>query len=842
MHSPSITLSLADSTWTLTAAHPHDRAPRNPVAAEVPGSVHTDLIRAGAIPDPFLDENELDVAWVADVDWTYACTFEVSAALLAHDRIDIVFDGLDTLATIVVNGTVLAETANMHRTYRFDMRGVVHLGTNDLAITFASATRRADELRALAAPWPSASFGRPYNYIRKMACSWGWDWGPWLTTAGIWRAARVEGWSGGALAGVRPSVEVDRHDRGRVSIAVDTERAGIDRAALAVHAVLVDPTGRLTASAETPVASESGTAHIELTIEHVERWWPHSRGGQPLYGLEITLVGAHDEPLDRRSRRIGFRSIELDTSPDALGSAFTFVVNDRPLFARGVNWIPESPFPSSVTDERVRQRLQQARDANVDLVRVWGGGTYESDGFYESCDELGLMVWQDFCFACAAYPEELLVAEVEAEARDNVTRLMAHPSLVLWNGNNENIWGWFDWGWQRELDGRSWGAGFYLDLFPRVVRELDPGRPYWPGSPYSGSMAVAANTDAHGCTHVWDVWNRLDFDRYRDHAPRFVAEFGWQAPPTWTVLRGSISDEPLAPDSPGMLHHQKADAGNAKLARGLHAHLGEPADFETWWWATQLLQARAVTTGIEHFRSLRGSCMGTVWWQLNDCWPVTSWALVDSGGRRKPAWFALRDAYRPRLLTIQPRGAALVAFAINDSDQRWRAEATVRRITFAGEAVAHESFTVDVDAGSIDSFVLASDVATAADPSAELIVVDAADQRAIWWFLPDKLLALERPLLSVDSEVRRGGDLSVVVSAHNLVRDLTIIADRLGRDAESEQQLITLLPGESATITIRGGAGLAVTDLLGDEACRTAYSAITTVASAVSRHSSGDAR
>ena len=826
MPSPSITLSLADGAWSLTAAQPHQRAPSEAIAAEVPGSVHTDLLRAGAIPDPFLDDNELDVAWVADVDWTYARTFEVSDTMLAHDRIDIVCDGLDTLATIVVNGMVVASTANMHRSYRFDVRHLVHVGGNDLSITFASATRRADELRALEAPWPSASFGRPYNYVRKLACSWGWDWGPTLTTAGIWKDARLECWSDAALAAVRPTIRVDREDRGTVSVVVEVEPGRSNGATAAVSARLLDPTGRQLASAETSMPRDSRTATIELAAEHVERWWPHTHGEQPMYRLEITLVGAGGEPLDQWSRRIGFRSVELDTTPDSLGSAFTFVVNDLPVFVRGVNWIPESPFPSEVDEGQLRQRLHQARDANVDLVRVWGGGLYESDVFYDICDELGLMVWQDFCFACAAYPEEMLADEVEAEARHNVARLMPHPSLVLWNGNNENIWGWFDWGWQDRLDGRPWGAGFYFELLPRVVAELDPGRPYWPGSPYSGSMTVAANADAHGCTHVWDVWNQLDFDRYRDHAPRFVAEFGWQAPPTWHVLRDAVSDEPLQPDSPGMLHHQKAENGNAKLARGLRAHIGAPLEFETWWWATQLLQARAVTTGIEHFRSLRGSCMGTIWWQLNDCWPVTSWALVDSGGRRKPAYFALRDAYRPRLLTIQPRGAALVAFAVNDSDQRWTAEASARRMTFTGDVVADVPFAIDVDAGSIASFVLPAGVAIPADASTELLVVEVGDERALWWFLPDKQLALEPPIVSVESQARAGDDLTIGVRAHNLVRDLTIMADRIAPLADSDRQLITLLPGESAAITIQAGADLSVGDLLGDRVCRTAYSAV----------------
>jgi beta-mannosidase len=824
MRSPSITLPLADLAWRLGAAQPDERAP-NAIAAVVPGCVHTDLMAAGMIPDPFLDTNELDVAWVADVDWTYSAEFVATSQMTQHDRFVLAFDGLDTFSTIEVNGVVIAETANMHRSYRFDIGRAVREGVNELHVTFASAVRRADALRAEHPGWPAASFGRPYNYARKMACSWGWDWGPWLATAGIWRPARIECWSGVRLGEVRPSASVDATGHGTVSVEIVCERATeattiTDVAALVT---LLDPAGSYVASTHAVFDGSSDRTTVRLHAKAVERWWPHTHGAQPLYSLRVTLVDAACATLDTLSARIGFRSFQLDTSADEIGSAFTMVVNELAVFARGVNWIPEDPFPSRITESQVRERLQQAKAANVDVVRVWGGGMYESDTFYDICDELGLMVWQDFCFACAAYPEELLAAEVEAEARENVARLMPHPSLVLWNGNNENIWGWFDWGWQKELGDRAWGAGFYLDLLPRIVAEVDPSRAYWPGSPYSGSMTVAANADAHGCTHVWDVWNQLDFDRYRDHSSRFVSEFGWQAPPTWSTMRTSITDEPLTLDSPGMLHHQKAAHGNAKLRRGLRAHVGEPDGFDQWWWATQLMQARAVTTGIEHFRSLRGWCMGTIWWQLNDCWPATSWSVVDSGGCAKPAWYALRDAYRPRLLTVQPRGDALVLFAVNDSDSRWSAHGSVRRMSFAGEVIAESEVALDVEPGSLGSMELLGAIGRPGDAASELIVVDAGGERTFWWFLPDKSLGLEPPRLSARSAFVVDGDIELTVVAENLVRDLMIMPDRLAAGALCDRQLITLLPGEAATIGVHGAAGLSAVDLITPPALCTAY-------------------
>ncbi|MEP7113719.1 MAG: glycoside hydrolase family 2 protein [Ilumatobacteraceae bacterium] len=783
------------SGWTLSGARVAD-----PIPVAVPSCVHTDLLAAGLIPDPFLDANETLVQWVADSDWTYGTTFTVPDDVRRHGNVDLVFEGLDTLATIVLNGTEIATTSNMHRTYRFDVGALLTDGDNNLRVTFRSATRYCDALRQSEGDWPSASFERPFNFLRKMACSWGWDWGPWLTTAGIWRPVALHGWTTNRLVAVRPTARVDDGEHGMVDVVIDTVGGGT------VSVSLIDPDGAILAESQHEVTG----GRIEVAIDGgtVRRWWPHTYGDQPLYTLEVALV--HDgEVIDRWTRRIGFRTIELDTRPDANGSAFTFVINGSPIFARGVNWIPDDVFPSRITPERYRVRLAQAKAANVDMIRVWGGGIYEDDAFYEACDELGLMVWQDFLFACAAYPEHLLADEVEAEARDNVTRLMPHPSLVLWNGNNENIWGYFDWRWQERLQGHTWGAGFYFDLLPRVCAELDPARPYWPGSPYSGSLDVAPNSDANGCAHLWDVWNQVDFTRYRDHTPRFASEFGWQAPPSWQTLRTSISDAVLAPDSPGMAHHQKATDGDLKLNRGLAAHVGVPDDFDAWWFGTQLMQARAVATGIEHMRSLRGYCMGTIWWQLNDCWPVTSWSVIDGRGMPKPAWFALRDAYRPRLLTVQPRGAALVLFAINDSSEVWSLGGMVRRLRFDGTVLAEAEVSLAVQPLSIASVELSSDIGVPVDPTSEVLVADCAGVRAWWWFAPDHSSALVEPKLTATWE-RDGDVVAGTITTDVLVRDLTIYPDRLVAGAAIDRQLISLLPGEGTVVTI---SGLGPTDL-----------------------------
>lgn len=771
--------------WSLR----HDQAL---LPAQVPGCVHTDLLAAGVIPDPFLGLNETELAWIGRRAWTYRTDLSHDSR---HERTDLVFDGLDTAARITLAGRDLGSTRNMHRTYRFDVTGL----TGPLEVHFTSAYEEAEAVRAVTGARPNV-YPEPSQYIRKMACNFGWDWGPTLVTAGIWRPARLEHWSTARIARVRPLVTVE-DGTGRVEVRLEVERThtGAGRPLL-VRASVAG------VSAET--SCEGDEAVLRLTVDDPRLWWPRGYGEQPLYDLDVTLLDDGGERLDGWRRRIGFRTIGLDRSADEHGTGFTLVVNGVRIFARGVNWIPDDAFPSRVTPERYRARLTQAADANVDLVRVWGGGIYEDDSFYDACDELGLMVWQDFLFACSAYPEEQpLRSEVEAEARDNVVRLMPHPSLVLWNGNNENLWGFRDWGWEPELDGDSWGEGYYLGLLPRVVAELDPTRPYTAGSPWSGSWDHHPNDPAHGTHHSWEVWNRQDYAEYRADVPRFVAEFGWQAPPAMATLRRALPDERPAPDSPGMLHHQKAEDGNGKLNRGVARHFALPEDdFDRWHYLTQLVQARAVAAGIEHWRSHWPVCAGTVVWQLNDCWPVSSWSAVDGDGRPKPLHHELRRVYADRLLTVQPGDGGLTLAAVNQSATGWRTSVELRRMEADG-TVVHQG-VLDIAAGprSVVRLPVPAGLTPAEGSGKEFLVADADGLRALHFPVPDKDFAYPRSRyeVAVETVAGEGGTVDVVVSAHTLVRDLLLQADRLGPRAAADRGPLTLLPGERARIRVSG--------------------------------------
>jgi beta-mannosidase len=768
--------------------------------ARVPGCVHTDLLAADVIPDPFIGLNETEVAWVGRRGWTYLTDLAHDSA---HERTDLVFDGLDTAALITLSGQELGRTRNMHRSYRFDVTG----RTGPLEVYFASAYEEAEAVRSLTGSRPNV-YPEPSQYIRKMACSFGWDWGPTLVTAGIWRPVRLEHWSTARIARVRPLVTVaDGTGRVEVRLEVERTRRGEGRQLTARATV---------AGVQAEVTYEGEAAVLELEVADPRLWWPRGYGRQPLYDLEVTLSD-ESGPLDGWQRRVGFRRIELDRSADEYGTGFTLVVNGVRIFARGVNWIPDDVFPSRITPERYRARLEQAADANVDLVRIWGGGIYEDDAFYDVCDELGLMVWQDFLFACSAYPEEQpLRGEVEAEARDNVVRLMPHPSLVLWNGNNENLWGFRDWGWERELAGDSWGEGYYLGLLPRLVAELDPTRPYTAGSPWSGSWDHHPNDPAHGTFHSWEVWNRQDYAEYRTSVPRFVAEFGWQAPPAIATLRRALPGERPAPDSPGMLHHQKAEDGNGKLNRGVARHFPLPDDdFDRWHYLTQVVQARAVAAGIEHWRSHWPVCAGTVVWQLNDCWPVSSWSAVDGDGRLKPLHHELRRVYADRLLTVQPGDGGLTLAVVNQSPTVWRTSVTLRRLEADGTTVHEGVVDVTAEPRSVVRLPVPPVLAPAERSAKEFLVADADGLRALHFPAPDKDFAYPRPRYDIAVEPVPGESdrVDVVVSAHTLVRDLLLQADRLGPRATADQGLTTLLPGERTRIKVSGCGSVDVEDV-----------------------------
>lgn len=774
------------------------------IPAVVPGSIHTDLMAAGLIDDPFLDDHERLLAWIGYCDWTYALEFEWQSSQSANT--DLVFEGIDTVAAIYLNGELLERVANQHRSYRFPVAERLKLGTNRMEVRFESAIKYADRMSLELGYRPHVNH-HPYNAVRKMAANFGWDWGIDTSTAGLWKPVFLESYDV-RIQAVRPVVSM-LGSSGVVEVNIDLSASSSSP----LEIKLADQTVVISAPVE-------GRNVARIEVENPELWSPNGSGKPNLYSLEVKL-GDGQEIVDRFSCQVGFRTVELKFPKSEDGQGFEFHINGSPLYIRGVNWIPNDAFVHRITKDSLRERLTQAKLANINLIRVWGGGLYESDDFYEVCNELGLMVWQDFLFACAAYSEEGLGAEVEAEARENISRIMKHPALVLWNGNNENLWGHQEWLWQQRLQGKSWGAGFYFDLLPKLVAELDPGRAYTPGSPYSPDPSHLHNDPQFGSVHIWDLWNQKDYPHYRDYRPRFVAEFGWQGPANWATITEAISDSPLTPESPGMIIHQKAMSGNDKLTDGLVNHFELPNTMEDWHWAMQLNQANAIRFGLEHMRSEYPRCMGSVIWQLNDCWPVTSWAAIDGAGREKPLYFSIAQSYEPLLLTIYPEAGSLTASIINNSLLDLDSELEVKVLSYSGELIAEHRESITVARGENRKISLESRFPNADSPQDTVLVVKFGTQRALHFFADYKHSKLQQAKFEASLSNTATGPV-LTVTAKTLIRDLTLMVDKLDPAGGVDRGLITLLPGETAEFKVTSKRELTISELTSEMVLRSA--------------------
>lgn len=678
---------LSEALWNVTPVGDLSEVPAaadRTIAAAVPGCVHLDLIRAGIIKHPKEGFAELEQFWVGKTDWRYECEFEASDLLFDYERLDLVCDGLDTIATVELNGIYVGAAANMFHPHRFDARPALRRGTNRLTITFKSPLKHIREEEARLGARPVNGDWDPYIFIRKAACNFGWDWAPKVPTCGVWKPIRLEAWSGVRIAGVRPRMSRTRGDVWRVSIQTDLEWAERVPAGLLLGASLEEH--GLDAWASTVPEAGKPTTTISFDVENPRVWWPRGHGEQPLYYLKLSLHadGEVDGIADGWVGDVGFREVRLHTEPDEHGSRFEIHVNGKPIFCKGANWVPDTLFPTECTRERYRERVKQAADANMNMLRVWGGGFYEDEEFYRACDELGILVWQDFMFACAMYPEEAPFPElIEDEARHQITRLSSHASVALWCGGNECVWGYEAWGnapgerpWKERLEGKTWGkpalktwgSGYYFDLLPRLVSELDPSKPYWANSPWSGSRDIPTNSVQHGDRHTWDV----QAQDYRKVVPRFCSEFGQQSTSQLVTLREVLEEKELQTGSRGLEHRQRATGGTARHIDEVMSDLGLPRDtFEKWVYSAWVLQRRALRYGIHALRLQRPRCMGALIWQLNEVWPGMSWSIIDSAGRPKPAWDVVREAFDPRLLLIQYVEGRHTIFGLNDLDQPW---------------------------------------------------------------------------------------------------------------------------------------------------------------------------
>ncbi len=806
------TISLNHGAWVVVAAGegggPAQRVAGQEFPASVPGCVHAALVSAGAIEDPGLGDNEKRCQWVGETDWEYRTTVMLDAAAMVQARLDLVCEGLDTIAEVAVNGVAVGGSANVHLPHRFDIRGCARAGANEVVITFRSAMRhiRAEEARLGSRPvngdWD------PYVFIRKAACSFGWDWGPRLATCGISGSLRVEAWSGARLASVRPLTRRVEGDQWRLDAQVEVEWAGsdVDGSGMRLGACLRDG-AELDEWSAADVQSGVSTYRLSFDVTAPRLWHPRGSGEPFLHRLDVALY-APDEAwgvADGWEGRVGFRAVALDTRGDGAGTAFTLMVDGEPVFCKGANWIPEGLYAGYADAATIRARVRQAADAGFNMLRVWGGGVYESDAFYDACDELGIMVWQDFMFACAMYPEDApYPALVEAEARYQIARLTAHACVVLWCGGNECTWAHESWGnapgerpWKERLGGRTWGGRYYFEMLPRLVAELAPTTPYWPNSPWPGREGLGGNSFDHGDRHTWD--RRVE--EYTHEVARFVSEFGHQSPANVSTLVEAVGGGSMTLGSAALEHRQRATGGTARhIDEPLSAWFRPARGFAEWHYLGQLMQARVVRTGIEWARVNQPRCMGALMWQLNDCWAGMSWSLIDSAGRAKLAWHAAREACADRLLTIQPFDGRPWLCAVNDGGEAWAARAQVRRVAFDGCVLATVAVERVVPARSAVRVAAVEElVGDGGMACGEVVVADGEGVgRCTWFFGKDVDLAYPAPVIEV-SQIGRG---VWRVRARSLIRDAAWMVDRAWPGMVAQPQLVTLLPGETVTVSV----------------------------------------
>jgi beta-mannosidase len=800
------TIDLAGA-WQLTRVSTGER-----FAAAVPGDTHSALLAAGAIPDPGAGMNELAVQWVGREDWEYSRAVRIDAALLREEDVFLTCECLDTLAEIRVNGRLAGRADNAFVRWRFDVKRLLRPGSNTIGILFRSAEKAA---RAAAGrlPYPVPHVIYPVqsphrNLVRKVQCHAGWDWGPCLMASGIEGAISI-----GATSAVRIDYlfAEQEHSGSRCRVRVFAEctaaRAGDYPFAVTLGDAAVRATVRLLQGANRP--------WVDLVVKDPRLWWPNGYGEQPLYDLEVTLGD------DTSRTRLGLRTIELVNRHDAKGLSMTFRVNGVPVFCKGANWIPCDALPQRQDRQRIQGLLASARSAHMNMLRVWGGGRYESDDFYDLCDEMGLLVWQDMMFSCALYPADpAFLAGVEREARHQALRLRGRTCLALWCGNNEDL-GALTW-FPESRDNRDRYLVDYDRLnegvIGRVLDDCAPGTAFWPSSPSGGRGDYSDNwhDDARGDMHFWSVWHEgKPFSAFREAAPRFCSEFGFQSFPSLETIRTFADEGSLNATSPVMEHHQRHPRGNSLITEMMTRYFRVPEGFENFVYLSQVLQAVAIETAVQWWRRLRPACMGTLYWQLNDTWPVCSWSSLEYGGKWKLLHYAARRFYAPLLVAGFLVGEEVQAWVVNDSREKAAGRLTARLTDFDGRVLRRESRAVSIPAGSSRRLLrrpvaqLLAAGRTAASPHSCFLHL-ALETRAgaaanEVFFAEHKRCGLARA--SVRAEVRAAAAKGAPPGSPRLRVTLTtdrpaffVALDAAGIPGEFDDNCLTLLPGEPRTI------------------------------------------
>ncbi len=803
---------LGKGEWYLREAGTQEWIP-----VDLPGEVHLALLRVGKIPDPFVGENELHVQWVAERDWEFKGLIQVSDQILSQEKIYLHFEGLDTLADVWLNDVLLGRTENAYRTYTWEIKEILKASGNIIRILFRSPVNYVNE-KQQATPLISPEQSIPGGpYLRKAPCQWGWDWGPMLPPVGIWKDAYLEGYSQAKLKTVH--IRQEHLFDGTVEVKAEAVIEQWNEANLQLCMTLCDPDGHIFATT-CKFLKDSAIATIEIPDPIL--WWPNGYGAQALYQVKLTLRTDDEILLDFQEFQIGLRTIKLIQEKDAFGESFTFTVNNVPIFAKGSNWIPADTFPTRITRQSLDRLLEDAACAHHNMIRVWGGGFYESEDFYDLCDQYGILVWQDFIFACSVYPLDDLefIENIHQEVIDNVSRLRHRASLALWCGNNEMDWGWERWGWQEEKLAKYLEPykRFFYETLPVWLEELDPDTAYWYSSPSSGTPFENGNSNDRGDAHYWDVWHGgKPFSAYREQYPRFMSEFGFQSLPPLKTIKTYADEDHWNLTDYMIEHHQRSAYASAMFMGQMALHFMMPADFPSLVYLTMVLQAEGIRYGVEHWRRNMHRVSGTLYWQLNDCWPVASWSSLDYFGRWKALHYVSKRFYAPLLLSIEDQNTTMKVHLTSDLMEHWKGKILWHLMRLDGELL--DSGEVDVSAEPLTSsmaFEKSFDQLTLAEKRETIFVAQLIKDNQILatqlgTFVPNKHLQLVNPQLK--AYLREGEEdvCLIAVETGYMARFVELSLD--DADVVFSDNYFDVLPGETVQVTCKMPPGWTIDDL-----------------------------
>ncbi len=804
--------------WTFSQVGKNEWLP-----ATVPGTVHTDLLANGKIEDPFYRLNEHDLQWIDKVDWEYKTTFTVENELLQKDIVELDFKGLDTYADVFVNGEKVLSADNMFREWNANVKEYLKEGENELHIVFRSPIAegiKKYDAQGYVIPVSEndlAKIGKVEGdkmvsiYTRKAGYHFGWDWGPRLVTSGIWRPITLNAWNKAKIENLQIIQNSVADNIATFTAVFEIEAVVNGKANLSIQ-----NDGATLAQSSVKLQKGLQKYSVDFEIQNPKLWWTNGLGEAHLYNIsgEINIGGSKVS----KETRIGIRTLELVRDKDDAGTSFYFKLNGHPVFMKGANYIPNDAFLPRVTDENYRKVVETARVSNNNMLRVWGGGVYENDIFYDLCDEAGILVWQDFMFACAMFPgDEAFLDNVKHEAIDNVKRLRNHPSIGLWCGNNEILAAWKGWGWKEKEEDKSqenankiWKA--YEDIFhkilPEVVAEYDSQRSYWSSSPSSGE-GIPADL-VNGDEHYWGVWwGKEPFQTYATHLPRFMSEYGFQSFPEIATVRKYAVPEDYDIFSEVMKSHQRSSIGNGTIEYYMLQEYKKPKDFESFLYVNQVLQAEGIKFGLEGHRRAMPFCMGSLYWQINDCWPVASWSSTDYYQNWKALQYYVKKGFEQVLISPYIDGIKFKVGIVNDRLDDINAEMKLKLMDIDGKVIWESASLVTIDANSSKDFYEVNKAEFEQEYRKEIghsvFLCEVLENgktlsKNSFFFKPFKELKIAKPNVEYDiSKVENGFDIEM--KTDKLAKNVYLqIGDEQGFFSDN---YFDLVPNEKAIINLK---------------------------------------